>query len=86
MAKANFINFLHVVTHIAPLVFFPPPPLLGQEGPCPIIQLVFRCVLASLNEGVSIRPNVHPSVRPSVTPKLKQGFSAFSYDYRMPCN
>ena len=33
-------------------------------------SILFRCVLASLYEGLSVRPWVHPSVRPSVGPSV----------------
>ena len=35
---------------------------------------VFRCVLASLYEGLSVRPSVCPSVRPSVRPSVGDAF------------
>ena len=36
--------------------------------------LLFRCVLASLYEGLSVRPSVGPSVRPSVRPSVGHAF------------
>ena len=37
------------------------------EKVCYWLAMLFRCVLASLQEGVSVRWSVRPSIRPSVT-------------------
>ena len=43
--------------------------IIGRDSQQSLFS-IFRCVFASLNEGVSVRPSVCPSVSPSVTHKL----------------
>ena len=41
-----------------------------------MFQTFFRCAVAFLKQGVSVRPSVHPSICPSLTPSFRRGLGA----------